>query len=96
LLHDPDRRTAIPAKPLQDLGRHDEHSLEADARFIDTATGNYDVQPDSPALQLGFGNFEMHDFGVQAPELKAIARTPVLPSTTRPNPSLSTRRAAGP
>lgn len=84
LLHDPDRRTPILAKPLQDLSRHDEHSLEADVRFIDTATGNYNVQPDSPALQLGFANFDMHDFGVQAPELKAIARTPELPSTTRP------------
>jgi hypothetical protein len=83
LLHDPDQRTQIAAKPLQDLSRHDEHSFEADARFIDTATGNYNVQPDSPALQLGFANFDMHDFGVQAPELKAIARTPELPSMTR-------------
>jgi hypothetical protein len=84
LLHDPDRRTPIPAKPLQDLSRLDEHSLDADARFIDSATGNYNVQPDSPALHLGFANFDMHDFGVQAPELKAIARTPELPSSTRP------------
>ena len=84
LLHDPDRRTPIPAKPLQDLSRHDEHSLEAGARFIDPATGNYNVSLDSPALQLGFANFDMRDFGVQAPELKAIARTPELPSTTRP------------
>ncbi len=81
LLHDPDRRTPIPANPLQDLSRLDEHSLDADARFIDSATGNYNVQPDSPALQLGFANFDMHVFGVQAPELKAIARTPELPST---------------
>jgi hypothetical protein len=83
LLHDPDRRTPIPAKPLQDLSRHDQHSVEADARFIDAATGNYNVQPDSPALQLGFANFDMHAFGVQAPELKAISRTPELPSMTR-------------
>jgi hypothetical protein len=84
LLHDPDRRTPIQAKPLEDLSRHDEHSLEADVRFMDTATGNYNVQPDSPALQLGFANFDMHNFGVQAPELKAIARTPELPSAARP------------
>jgi hypothetical protein len=84
LLHDPDRRTPISAKPLQDLSRLDEHSLEADARFVDPATGNYNVQPDSPALQLGFANFDMHEFGVQAPELKAIARTPQPPSTSRP------------
>jgi hypothetical protein len=83
LLHDPDRRTPIPAKSLQDLSGQDENSFEADARFIDTATGNYNIQPDSPALQLGFANFDMHAFGVQAPELKAIARTPELPTTTR-------------
>jgi hypothetical protein len=84
LLHDTNRKTPIPAKPLQDLSRHDEHSLETDARFVDPATGNYNVSPDSPALQLGFANFEMHAFGVQAPELKAIARTPELPSISRP------------
>jgi PDZ domain len=84
LLHDPDRQTTIPAKPLQDLSQHDEHSLEGHAHFIDSATGNYNVQPGSPALQLGFANFDMRDFGVQAPELKAIARTPKLPSSTNP------------
>jgi PDZ domain len=83
LLHDPDRRRPIPAKPLQDLSRHDEHSFEGDARFIDPAGGNYNVQPDSPAIQLGFANFDMRNFGVQAPELKAIARTPELSPTTR-------------
>jgi hypothetical protein len=84
LLHNPERRTPIPAKPLQYLSRQDEHSFEANARFIDSATGNYNVQPDSPALQLGFANFDMHNFGVQAPELKAIARTPELPSARSP------------
>jgi hypothetical protein len=84
LLHNPDRETPISAKPLQNLSQRDEDSLEADARFIDSATGNYDVLPQSPALQLGFVNFEMRAFGVQAPDLKAIARTPELPSTTRP------------
>jgi hypothetical protein len=83
LLHDPDRRTAILAKQLQDLSQHDQHSLEGDARFIDAAIGNYNVRPDSPALQLGFANFDMHNFGVQTPELKAIARTPELPSATK-------------
>ena len=33
----------------------------------------------SPALALGFVNFPMDQFGVQKPELKAIARTPMLP-----------------
>lgn len=96
LLHDPDRRTPTPAKPLQALSRHDERSLEGDARFIDIAAGNYDVQPQSPAPQLGFANFDMHAFGVQAPDLKAIARTPELPPLGDPNRSLSTGCAAGP
>jgi len=96
LLHDPDQRTPIAAKRLQYLSRHDEHSLEADVRFIDTATGNYNVQSDSPALQVGFANFDMQAFGVQAPELKIIARTPELPSSRRPKsvPLDSTRSSA--
>ena len=84
LLHDPDRRTPISADPLHDLSGQDEHSLEADADFIDSASGNYDVRPQSPALHLGFANFEMRTFGVQAPDLRAIARTPELPSSTKP------------
>jgi PDZ domain len=86
LLHDPGRQTPIPAKPLQDLSGEDEHSLEADARFIDEAAGDYEVKPDSPAVALGFVNFDMRSFGVQTPELKAIARTPELPSVTGPKP----------
>jgi hypothetical protein len=34
----------------------------------------------SPALALGFANFPMERFGVQKTELKALTRTPVLPS----------------
>lgn len=34
----------------------------------------------SEALQLGFVNFPMDQFGVRAPTLKAIARTPALPA----------------
>jgi PDZ domain len=84
LLHDPGRQTPIPAKSLQDLSGQDEHSLEADARFIDPPNGNYNVQPESPALRLGFVNFDMRDFGVQSPALKAIARTPELPTSVGP------------
>ena len=96
LLHDPSRQTPIPAKPLQILSGHDEHSFEGNARFIDSAAGNYNVRPDSPALHIGFANFDMHQFGVQSPELKAIARTPELPSTTKSKPLAfdSTRSSA--
>ncbi len=82
VLHDSSQPTTVPARPLQELSRHDEHSVEANVHFIEPATGDYNVQPDSPALKVGFINFDMHDFGVQSPELKAIARTPELPSTT--------------
>jgi S1-C subfamily serine protease len=37
------------------------------------------VKDGSPALALGFVNFPMDEFGVQKPELKAIAHTPELP-----------------
>ncbi len=60
----------------------DAHSLTGDALFVDPATGDYRLREDSPALKLGFVNFPMDQFGVQSPRLKAIARTPVLPTIT--------------
>lgn len=86
LLNQYGQSSSIPAKPLQDLSGDDAHSVEADAHFIDAAAGDYRVKPDSPAKALGFVNFDMHDFGVQAPELRAIARTPELPSAMGPKP----------
>jgi hypothetical protein len=70
---------ASPALGLQQQSGRDSHSLVADARFIDPAKGDYRVQKGSPALALGFVNFPMDQFGVQKPDLKAIARTPTLP-----------------
>jgi S1-C subfamily serine protease len=57
----------------------DSHSLEGDAQFLDPAAGDYRVKPGSPAFTLGFVNVDMDMFGVQMPELKAIARQPELP-----------------
>jgi len=71
--------TNAPATALQRQSGRDEHSIVADAQFVDPATGDYRVKPGSPALALGFVNFAMDRFGVQKPELKSIARTPVLP-----------------
>jgi hypothetical protein len=71
--------TNAPATRLQQQSGRDEHSIIADAEFIDPAHGDYRVKDGSPALALGFVNFPMDQFGVQKPELKAIARTPVLP-----------------
>jgi hypothetical protein len=68
-----------PATRLQKQSGRDEHSVVADAQFIQPAAGDYRVRQSSPALALGFVNFPMDKFGVQRPSLKALARTPVLP-----------------
>jgi len=68
-----------PAVRLQQQSGRDNHSIVADAHFVDPATGDYRVKAGSPALALGFVNFPMDQFGVQLPALKAIARAPVLP-----------------
>lgn len=56
----------------------DEHSLAGDPQFVDAAQGDFQVQPGSPALAVGFQNFPMDQFGITRPALRAIARTPQL------------------
>jgi hypothetical protein len=51
-----------------------------EAKFVDAAKGDFRVQDNSEALKIGFVNFPMDQFGVQKPTLKAIAKTPVIPS----------------
>jgi hypothetical protein len=82
-----------PAIALQRQSGRDENSIVADAQFIDPAKGDYRVKDGSPALELGFVNFAMDQFGVQKPELKAIARTPVLPGETSVVVASATRDA---
>ena len=72
--------TNAPATRLQQQSGRDASSIVADAEFVDPAHGDYRVKESSPALKLGFVNFPMDQFGVQKLELKAIARTPVLPT----------------
>jgi hypothetical protein len=81
----------VPATQLQAQSGRDGHSLVADARFIDTAIGDYRVKPDSPALALGFVNFPMDQFGVRKPALRALARVPELPQTNAPVPMVTAR-----
>ena len=57
----------------------DANSISGDPMFIDPATGNFRVGDASPALQIGFKNFPMDQFGVKKPALKALAKTPVIP-----------------
>jgi hypothetical protein len=80
LLHAPGVIVPGPAAVLQRASGRDEHSVVADAEFVNPAAGDYRVKPGSPALALGFRNFTMDQFGVQRPALKAIARTPLLPA----------------
>jgi hypothetical protein len=47
----------------QALG-YDEHSIFTDPLFIDPANGDFRVKEDSPALALGFKNFDMTTFGL--------------------------------
>jgi hypothetical protein len=42
----------------------DQHSVFADPLFVDPEHDDYRVRPDSPALKLGFENFEMDKFGL--------------------------------
>ncbi|MCF7734484.1 MAG: PDZ domain-containing protein, partial [Akkermansiaceae bacterium] len=68
-----------PAVKLAGQSKRDEHSIVADAMFVDPAIGDYRVREGSPALKLGFVNFPMDRFGVRKPPVKAIARTPEFP-----------------
>ena len=67
------------ATKLAEQSKRDANSIIADAMFVDPANGDFRVKDGSPALKLGFVNFRMDQFGVQKPELKAIARTPQMP-----------------
>ncbi|MGC9327499.1 MAG: right-handed parallel beta-helix repeat-containing protein [Candidatus Hinthialibacter sp.] len=69
----------------------DVHSIVADPLFIHPGSGDYRVQPDSPALQLGFKNFPMDQFGVSKPEFQRKAA--LAPRTYDFYPKPSTKRS---
>jgi hypothetical protein len=79
LVHREGVKNPQPAMKLAQQSKRDKHSVVADAMFVDSANGDFRVQEGSPALKLGFTTFPMDRFGVQKPELKAIARTPQMP-----------------
>jgi hypothetical protein len=80
----------------------DENSIFGDPRFIDPANGDFGVREGSPALDVGFKNFPMDQFGVKKPSLKKIARTPQLPTPgsanakAKPRPAQKAREAERP
>jgi hypothetical protein len=43
---------------------YDQHSVFADPLFVDPAKGDYRVKPESPALKLGFKNFDLSKVGL--------------------------------
>ncbi|MBL7154552.1 MAG: PDZ domain-containing protein, partial [Phycisphaerae bacterium] len=92
LLHKPQQSEAATATVLQNTSGRDEHSLEVDALFVAPELGDYRLGAGSPALELGFRNFPMDKFGVQKPSLKALARTPQLPSVKSPEPKPPQRK----
>lgn len=83
LLHRPGERIG-PATQLQEQSGRDEHSRVGDAMFVNPQHRDYRVEEESPALELGFVNFPMDQFGVVSPELKRLARTPLPAGTSMP------------
>jgi S1-C subfamily serine protease len=57
----------------------DEHSLVGNPMFVDAEAGDFRVLDQSPALQIGFQNFPMDEFGVASEKLREIARQPEIP-----------------
>ena len=57
----------------------DKNSLYGNPMFRNPEKGDFTIEENSLALKLGFKNFPMDKFGVQKPELKAIAKQPEIP-----------------
>ncbi|MFT4566335.1 MAG: hypothetical protein ACJA08_003302 [Cyclobacteriaceae bacterium] len=57
----------------------DNNSLVGNPLFLDPANGDFRVDRLSPAIQLGFKNFPMNQFGVRSEKLKKIAKQPEIP-----------------
>lgn len=58
----------------------DKNSVYGNPLFVNPEQGDFSVKENSPALKVGFKNFPMDNFGVQKPELKAMAKQPDIPS----------------
>ena len=58
----------------------DNHSIFGNPEFLNAEEAIYTVSDNSPALKIGFVNFPMDNFGVKKPSLKAIAKTPDIPT----------------
>lgn len=65
-------------KKAQENGT-DSKSIFGPPMFKDPENGDYTLAENSPAFKIGFQNIPMDKFGVQTPNLKAIAKTPDFP-----------------
>lgn len=61
----------------------DNHSLAGDPMFIDPKNGDFRVADNSPALKIGFRNFDTMNFGVRSPRLRKIALSPIIPELNK-------------
>ena len=72
----------------------DRNGRVADPRFVDAAKYDFRLQPDSPALALGFKSIDTRECGLVAPSdgrkwnLAAMARKAQFPATSLPPPRL--------
>jgi hypothetical protein len=57
----------------------DANSMIGDPLFLDAENGDFRVREGSPALQIGFKNFLMNEFGVTSDKLKKISKQPEIP-----------------
>jgi len=57
----------------------DQHSSYGNPLFVDAEKADFRVQSGSPALKLGFINFNMNEFGVQDEKLRELADKPDIP-----------------
>ena len=57
------KRSRYTLEEWRTLG-YDQHSVYSDPLFVDAAKGDYRVRSDSPALKLGFKNFETNSAGL--------------------------------
>ncbi len=85
--HNPESTTVSPARNMQGASEDDGQSLYGNALFVNPVQGDFAIAETSPALRIGFRNFEMDKFGVVSERLKRIAGTPriVLPEKVEPN-----------
>ena len=85
--HNPESTTVSPARNMQGASEDDGQSLYGNAQFVNPVQGNFAISGTSPALRIGFRNFEMEGFGVVSERLRKIAGAPriVLPQQVEPN-----------